>query len=112
MDGAWDKFWIKSQNGTFIALQIKAFCPKQCSNFMQIPHRNQKNIFVWGSYESLERLKGKIGEAPFFFKFNAGVKKCHFGNFLDWAGILFVLGSYESLERFKFKCKIGEDASI
>ena len=31
----------------------------------RIPHRNQKIIFVSGSYESLERLKGKIGEAPF-----------------------------------------------
>ena len=25
-----------------------------------------------GSYESLERLKGKIGEAPFFFKVQSG----------------------------------------
>ena len=25
-----------------------------------------KNLFVLGSYESLERLKGKIGEVPFF----------------------------------------------
>ena len=29
MDGAWDKFWIKSQNGTFIALQMKWFGPKK-----------------------------------------------------------------------------------
>ena len=28
MDGAWDIFWIKSLNGTFLALQIKAFGPK------------------------------------------------------------------------------------
>ena len=28
LDGAWDKFWIQSQNGTFIALQMKAFGPK------------------------------------------------------------------------------------
>ena len=32
----------------------------------RIPHRNQKNIFVLGSYESLERLKCKIGEAHLF----------------------------------------------
>ena len=32
LDGAWDKFWIKSQNGTFIALHMKAFG----SNFFQI----------------------------------------------------------------------------
>ena len=28
MDGARDTFWIKSLNGTFLALQIKAFGPK------------------------------------------------------------------------------------
>ena len=32
----------------------------------RIPHRNLKIPFVLGSYESLERLKDKIGEAPFF----------------------------------------------
>ena len=29
MDGAGDIFWIKSLNGTFLALQIKAFGPKK-----------------------------------------------------------------------------------
>ena len=29
MDGARDIFWIKSLNGTFLALQIKAFGPKK-----------------------------------------------------------------------------------
>ena len=29
MDGACDIFWIKSINGTFIALQIKSFSPIQ-----------------------------------------------------------------------------------
>ena len=33
MDGAWDIFWIKSRNGTFIALQMKSFGQKK-SNFM------------------------------------------------------------------------------
>ena len=28
MDGARDIFWIKSLNGTFLALQIKVFGPK------------------------------------------------------------------------------------
>ena len=28
MDGARDIFWIRSLNGTFLALQIKAFGPK------------------------------------------------------------------------------------
>jgi len=32
----------------------------------KIPHRNLKNIFVQGSYESLEGLEGKTGEGPFF----------------------------------------------
>ena len=35
LDGAWDIFWIKSGNDTFIALQMKAFGPKKISNFMQ-----------------------------------------------------------------------------
>ena len=62
---------------------------------------------------------------PKNFKFHAGVKKCHFGNYLEWAGMAvpcycshqesltgiricvpFILGSYESLERLKGK--IGE----
>jgi len=30
------------------------------------PHRNKKFLFVYGSYESLERLEVKIGKAPFF----------------------------------------------
>ena len=29
MDGARDIFWIKTLNGTFLALQIKAFGPKK-----------------------------------------------------------------------------------
>ena len=29
MDGAGDIFWIKSLNGTFLALQIKSFGPKK-----------------------------------------------------------------------------------
>ena len=32
----------------------------------RIPHRNLKNLFVLGSYQSLERLEGKTGEAPYF----------------------------------------------
>ena len=32
----------------------------------RIPHRNQKILFVLGSYEYLERLKGKNGESPIF----------------------------------------------
>lgn len=31
----------------------------------KIPHRNQRIIFVLGSYESLEGLKGNIGETLF-----------------------------------------------
>jgi hypothetical protein len=34
LEGASDIFWIKSLNGAFLALQIKAFDPK-ISNFMQ-----------------------------------------------------------------------------
>ena len=92
MDGAWDTFWIKSQNGTFIALQMKSFGPKnfQISStgkkvpFWQffrmgwdgrallgrpsrIPHRNWKIIFVLGADEYIERLEGKIRECLFFY---------------------------------------------
>ena len=92
MDGAWDTFWIKSQNGTFIALQMKSFGPKkfQISStgkkvpFWQffrigwdghallgrpsrIPHRNWKNIFVLGANEYIERLEGKIRDCLFFY---------------------------------------------
>ena len=92
MDGAWGTFWIKSQNGTFIALQMKSFGPKkiQISStskkvpFWQffrmgwdghallgrpsrIPHRNWKNIFVLGADEYIERLEGKIKECLFFY---------------------------------------------
>ena len=92
MDGARDTFWIKSLNGTFLVLQIKAFGPI----FFQISCRGQKVPFGqifrmdWDGYallvrpsripswiskiifaesadESLARLKGKIGEGPFFY---------------------------------------------
>ena len=48
MDGARDIFWIKSLNGTLIALQIKAFGPK-ISNFMQgLKKANKKGHFLLG----------------------------------------------------------------
>ena len=34
MDGAWDTFWIKSQNGTFLGLQKKSFGQKKILNSM------------------------------------------------------------------------------
>ena len=46
MDGAWDTFWIKSQNGTFIAFQMKAFGPK----IFWIPCINKKVPF-WQFYQ-------------------------------------------------------------
>ena len=75
MDGAGDIFWIKSLNGTFLALQIKAFGPKKfwfscmgkkvpfwqffrifknCQNGTFLPmHENQKffgpNDFIWSA---------------------------------------------------------------
>ena len=48
----------------------------------RIPHRNLKNLFVLGSYESLERFKGKIGEAPFFKVQSGKITVCSwFGGF-------------------------------
>ena len=75
MDGARDIFWIKSLNGTFLALQIKAFGPKifwfscagkkvpfwqflkilkNCQNGTFLPmHENQNffgpNAFIWSA---------------------------------------------------------------
>ena len=40
--------------------------------FKSPSHELKKNIFVLGSYESLERLEGKTGEAPFFLKVQSG----------------------------------------
>ena len=42
LDGAWDIFWIKSDNDTFTALQMKAFGPP---NYINIP-RVQKGHFA------------------------------------------------------------------
>ena len=38
---------------------------------------NQKILFVKGSYESLERLKGKTGEGPFFKVRSDRITVCH-----------------------------------
>ena len=38
----------------------------QIGEFLKKPRKNWKNIFVLGSYESLERLKGKLEAASFF----------------------------------------------
>ncbi len=92
MDGAWDTFWIKSQNGTFIALQMKSFGPKKIQisstgkkvpfwqffrmgwdgrallgRLSRIPHRNWKILIVLGADEYIERLEGKIRECLFFY---------------------------------------------
>ena len=79
MDGAWDTFWIKSKNGTFIALEIKSFGPKK-------------------------------------IKYHPRVKKCHFGNFSEWAWMAlknpsqelkkyFFLGTDEYIERLEGKIR-------
>ena len=94
MDKAWGTFWIKSQNGTFIALQMKWLGPKDfqiSSTGKKVPfgqffrtgwddhghallgrpsrihHGNWKIIFVLGADEYVERLEGKIREFLFFY---------------------------------------------
>ena len=68
MDGARDIFWIKSLNGTFLALQIKAFGPKNfwfscmgkkvpfwqflkilknSQNGTFLPMHENQNLFMW-----------------------------------------------------------------
>ena len=74
MDEAWGTFWIKSQNGTLIALQMNSIGTKknQISStgkkveFWQffrmgwrIPYRNCKKMFVLGADEYIERLKDR-----------------------------------------------------
>ena len=84
-------FWIKSENGTFIAPQMKSFGPKKfqipCTDQkvpfwqffrqgrdgralllwpLRIPHRISKIIFALGADEFQAMLEGKIREAPFF----------------------------------------------
>ena len=90
MDGAWGTFWIKSQNGTFIALQMKWFDPKKFQisftgkkvPFWQffrmgwdgrpsrIPQRNLKYMFVFGADEFIERLEVKISAYSFMLKYS------------------------------------------
>jgi hypothetical protein len=36
----------------------------------KIPHRILKILFDYGSYEFQAMLEGKIGETPFFLRFN------------------------------------------
>ena len=57
---------------------LSKWCPRLCPSayprgkkwingiISKIPHTNEKILFVYGSFESLERLEGKIGEAPFY----------------------------------------------
>ena len=42
----------------------------------RIPLMNLRILFVLGSYESLERLKGKIGEATFFMVQSGKITVC------------------------------------
>ena len=87
LDGARDIFWIKSNNGAYIAPQMKSFgtkffqipCTDQKVPFSErardghalivwpsrIPHRNSKILFALGADEFLIMLEGKITEAPF-----------------------------------------------
>ena len=72
-----DIFWIRSLKGTFIALQMKSFGPKN-SNFMQgffkecylgkSNHSIGKITFVLCADEYLERLEGKVRKCFFYFK--------------------------------------------
>ena len=82
---------IKSQGGTFVALQMKSFGPKKIqisSSGEKVPffffrmglndrdllgrpsrilHRNWKIVFVLSADEYIERLEGKIRKCLFFY---------------------------------------------
>ena len=86
LDKAWDIFWIKSNNGTFIAPQMKSFGPKkfqipgtdQKVPFWQFfshtlivrpsrfPHMISKILFVLSFYEFIVMLIDKL-ERPHFW---------------------------------------------
>ena len=51
-----------------------------------IPHRISKILFVYGSYEFLAMLEGKIREAPFF--------KVQSGRITVWNIFLFLIGTF------------------
>ena len=58
----------------------------------RIPHRISKIIFVYGSYEFLSMLEGKIRETPFFFKVQSGkMTVCTLCDFLFSQSIHFTL---------------------
>ena len=75
MDGAWGTFWIKSQNGIFIVLQMKSFRLKKIqisSTGKKVPFW-QFFIMGWdgrvllGADEYIERLEAKITKCLFFY---------------------------------------------
>ena len=79
MDGATDTFWIKSLNGSFLALQIKAFCPKifdfhawvkKChfGNFSEFSKIAKMALF----YPCMQ-IKNFLGQMPLF----EVLRKCH-----------------------------------
>ena len=102
MDGAGDRFWIKSNYGTFISFQKKSCGPKNFQitcrgwkmSFWQffrmgpdgrallvqpskINRGNRKILFVFYSYEYLERLEGKIRDGICFVLINQIITMCH-----------------------------------
>ena len=88
MDGAWDTFWIKSQNGTFIALQMKSFGPKK----IQIPCTDQKVPF-WQYFR-----QGRDGRALL-------VQPSRIPSWIS--KIIFALGSYGFLAMLEGKTTKG-----
>jgi hypothetical protein len=91
-----DIFWIKSNNRTYVAPQMKSFGPKNfqipCSDQkvpfwqffrkgrdgralivrpLRIPHRNSKILFALGADEFLVMLEAKL-ERPHFIKVQSG----------------------------------------
>ena len=103
MDGAWNKFWMKSQNGTFIPLQMKAFWAKNFKfhagvrkSFWQFFRMGRDCCVLW--------LPRKIGRqnwrGPIFLRFDLVKYQC------DGFLIRFKFNWEQQQIRSNFVCKI------
>ena len=79
MDGARDIFWIKSLNGTFLALQIKSFGPKNFDFHAWVKKCHFGNFWKFWKIAKMAlfypcmKIKNVLGQMPLF----EVLRKCH-----------------------------------
>ena len=84
MDGAWDTFWIKSLNGTFIVLQMKSFGTKKFDFCAWVKKCHFGNFWkLWkiakmALFYPCLKIRIFLGQMPLF----EVVRKCHLGTLL------------------------------